>query len=521
MLESLNESISGSDSSSDDSGELTDNTVDPLAVLLKKKTVPASPNADDSLRSSATKGPGKAPLIWFTSPLLPPSTSLGVYRCLFSTAEQADASYLTALHSKQLSTHAKGKAPHIFLCMIGGGHFAAMIVSLAPKVSKRHAAGVDERQAVVIAHKTFHRYTTRRKQGGAQSTNDTAKGVANSAGAQIRRYNEQVLTVEIRELLSGWKEYLNTAELLFVRATGTANRRTLFGEGAPIQSDDPRVRGFPFTTRRATQSELTRCFVELTRMKISRIDTSAIATLDSKPVEAPAVKSAKPAPQKLTKEEESAILHSTQLTALIRRSKAPAVLSYLIANSLSPDYTFTPPNAHTPTLLHLAASSNSPPVVLALLTKSRANPTLTTPSQPKPPFELSGDRATRDAFRLARAELGETTWDWAIASVPAPLTKAEVASREQREKESEGKEEKERREKEVQRLKLKEAERGAASTPQAGRGGRNLGASVQMVLGRREEEERGLTQEGKMRLERERRARAAEERIKRLVERKG
>lgn len=515
MLESLNESISGSDSSSDDDGGLADNAADPLAALLKKQAILA-PDDVDTPQSSATKGPGKAPLIWFTSPLLPPSTSLGVYRGLFSNTEQADASYLPALHSKQLSAHAKGKVPHIFLCMIGGGHFAAMIISLAPKISKRHTTGVDERQPAVIAHKTFHRYTTRRKQGGAQSTNDTAKGVANSAGAQIRRYNEQALAAEIRELLSEWKEYLDTAELLFVRATGTANRRILFGQGAPMRSNDPRVRGFPFTTRRATQSELTRCFVELTRMKISRIDTSALAVLESQSVETPAIKPTKPAPPKLTKEEEVAILHSTQLTALIRRSKAPAVLSYLTANSLSPDYTFTPPNIHTPTLLHLAASSNSPPVVLALLTKSHANPTLTTSSQPKPPFELSGDRATRDAFRLARAELGEAVWDWAAASVPTPLTKAEVASREQREKELESKEEKDRREKEVQRLKLEEAERRATSRPQAGRGGRNLGASVQMVLGRREEDERGLTQEVRMRLERERRARAAEERIRRL-----
>lgn len=518
MLESLNESISGSDSSSDDE-ELADNPADPLATLLKKQAILSSPDNVDDPQSSVTRGPGKAPLIWFTSPLLPPSTSLGVYRGLFSTTEQVDSSYLTALRSKQLTAHAKGKVPHIFLCMIGGGHFAAMIASLAPKISKRHAIGVDERQPAVIVHKTFHRYTTRRKQGGAQSANDTAKGFANSAGAQIRRYNEQALTAEIRELLSSWKEYLDTAELLFVRATGTANRRTLFGEGAPMRSSDPRVCGFPFTTRRATQSELMRCFVELTRMKISRIDTSALAALDSQHVEAPAVKPAKPAkpaPPKLTKDEETAILHSSQLTALIRRSKAPAVLSYLTANSLSPDYTFTPLNAHTPTLLHLAASSNSPPIILALLTKFRANPTLTTPSQPKPAFELSGDRATRDAFRLARTELGEAAWDWAAASVPAPLTKAEVASREQREKEAESKEEKDRREKEVQRLKLEEAERGAASKMQAGRGGRNLGASVQMVLGRREEDERGLTQEGRMRLERERRARAAEERIMRL-----
>jgi hypothetical protein len=33
----------------------------------------------------------------------------------------------------------------------------------------------------------------RRKQGGAQSANDNAKGPAKSAGAQLRRYGEQAL----------------------------------------------------------------------------------------------------------------------------------------------------------------------------------------------------------------------------------------------------------------------------------------------------------------------------------------
>lgn len=513
MLEGLNESISGSDSSSDES---VDGSADPLATLLKKNAVLSSPENEPQGQLSK-KGAGKAPLIWFTSPLLPPSTSLGVYRALFSNAEQADASYLTALHSKQLGTHTKGKEPHIFLCMIGGGHFAAMVVSLAPKVSKRHTTGVDERQAAVIVHKTFHRYTTRRKQGGAQSSNDASKGAAHSAGSSLRRYNEQALIAEIRELLAGWREYLGTAELLFIRAAGTANQRTLFGyEGAPIKSNDPRIRGFPFSTRRATQSELTRCFVELTRMKTSRIDEASLAALDAKTSETPVAKPPKPAPPKLSKEEEAQILHSTQLTALIRRSKAPAVLSYLTSNHLSPDYTFTPPTHHTPTLLHLAASSNSPAVVLALLTKAGANPTLITPEQPKPPFDLCGDRATRDAFRLARTELGEVRWDWAVAHIPLGLTKKQVDERERRERDEGNKEEKERREKEVKRLKEEEAERRAVSTKQGGRGGRNLGANVQMSLGRKEEEERGLTPEARMRLERERRARAAEERIKRF-----
>ena len=47
-------------------------------------------------------------------------------------------------------------------------------------------------------------------------------------------------------------------------------------------------------------------------------------------------------------------------------------------------------------------------------------------------------------------------------------------------------------------------------------GGRSLASSVVMRLSGREEEEKGLAPEGRVRLERERGARAAEERIRKL-----
>ncbi|RPB05254.1 hypothetical protein L873DRAFT_1825403 [Choiromyces venosus 120613-1] len=508
MLEDLNESISGSENDSESSGD--DN--DPLSTLLRRKARIANENAE-SPNQVFRMGPGKAPIIWYSSPLLPPTISLGVYRALFSHTEREEADYISGLQSSQLKAKPEEKPPHIFMCMIGGGHFAAMVVSHAPKNVKKQ--GAMEREVTVLAHKTFHRYTTRRKQGGAQSSNDSAKGNAQSAGAQIRRYNEAMLTTEVRDLLASWKELIDTAKLIFVRATGSANRRTLFGyEDALLRNNDPRIRGFPFTTRRATQSELLRCFIELTRMKISRIDEAALAALaegSKKAAEAPTVKPSKPEVPKLTKEEEAQILHSTQLTALIRRSKAAALLSYLATNKLSPDFQFSPPNHHSPTLLHFAASSNSPAVVSALLTKAGSDPTSTSPQQPKTPFELAGDRATRDAFRVARAELGESKWGWTKARVPTALTKKQAEERERREKADNEKEEKARRQKELEKLKQQEAK-----NPTKAGGGRSLASSIVMGLSRREEEEKGLTPEAKARLERERRARAAEERIRKM-----
>ena len=503
----MNESISGSENDSESSGD--DN--DPLSTLLRRKARITNENTE-SPHQIPKIGPGRAPIIWYSSPLLPSTISLGVYRALFSHAEREEADYISGLQSSQLKANPEGKPAHIFMCMIGGGHFAAMVVSLAPKNVKKQ--GTMEREVTVLAHKTFHRYTTRRKQGGAQSSNDSAKGNAQSAGAQIRRYNEAMLMTEVRDLLASWQELIDTAKLIFIRATGSANRRTLFGyEDAPLRSHDPRIRGFPFTTRRATKNELLRCFTELTRIKISRVDEAALAALaeeSKKAAEPPTVKPPKPEAPKLTKEEEAQILHSTQLSALIRRSKAAALLSYLTTNKLSPDFQFHPPNHHSPTLLHFAASSNSPAVVSALLTKAGSDPTYTNPQQPKTPFELAGDRATRDAFRVARAELGESKWDWAGARVPTALTKKQAEERENREKADNEKEEKSRRQKELEKLKQQEVKNPAKG------GGRSLASSVVMGLSRREEEEKGLTPEARVRLERERRARAAEERIRKL-----
>jgi hypothetical protein len=409
------------------------------------------------------------------------------------------------------------KGPHIFLCMIGGGHFAAMVVSLAPRQTKGSSAGPLNREATVLAHKTFHRYTTRRKQGGSQSANDNAKGAAHSAGSSLRRYNEQALTDDVRQLLQDWKGLLDTSDLLFVRATGTTNRRTLFGpyEGQILRANDTRIRGFPFSTRRATQNELMRSFIELTRLKIREIDpaqeTKVQPELSSTPIKTLGPKPVKP---KLSEEEETALLHTSQMQALIRRSKLPALLSYLKTNGLSPDFLFQPPeqNHHSPTPLHLAASQNASPLVLGLLTRAGSDPTAKN-KEGKTAFELAGDRATRDSFRVARSELGEDKWAWESANVPAPLTKEEADLREERDRKESERKEADRRKAEEERLR---SEGPKVEDRKKGRGSLLAAVPGKTAQEKREEEGKGMTAEMRTKLDRERRARAAEERIRRL-----
>lgn len=553
LVGELDESISGSESSDTESDEEQDSTApgkSNLSALLQKQAKLSAIDEDDGFSKKRKRGPGKPPLIWFSSPILPENTSLGIYRAIFSNAEaMQEADMVNIIRTKQLApttapnSGSKGaddggvplpgtfKGPHYFLCMIGGGHFAAMVIALTPKMGKKHT-GIIERQATVLAHKTFHRYTTRRKQGGAQSANDASKGNAHSAGASIRRANEAALINEVRSLLSQWKSMIDAAELVFVRATGKTNRSTLFGpyDGQVLHANDPRNRGFPFNTRRPTQSELMRCFVELTRVKVSQIDEATLAaaaaaeaaqkdeqlrasTPKQKPASAP----------KPSKEDEVAALHTSQLSALIRRSKAPGVISYLSSNNLSGSFEFFPPssqqNHHAPTPLHLAASTNSAVVVSALLTKANADPNIRN-GEDKTAFELAGDRATRDAFRVARHELGESKWNWDAAGVPAALSKANADKRAERERQEEAAEatkETARRKAETERLRAETERQEAEKVDKRLGKGRSLNAVPEKTAAeKRDEEARGMTPEMRQRLERERRARAAEERIRRM-----
>jgi len=563
----LDESLSGSDSSYSGSSDEEDGDNNPkrqdttLNALLKKQAGLSGVEPDlDSAPERKTSKIGNSPLLWLQSSALPSDCALGIYRSLFTTEERAlgSSELVQVITAKQLPTKPATNTkdsntekdggvplplsigtlpqstsePHIFLCMIGGGHFAAMIVSLRPQVVRRNGLA-DEKSANVIAHKTFHRYTTRRKQGGSQSANDNSKGNAHSAGSSLRRYNETALTNDVRNLLFEWRSWLNTADLLFIRATGTTNRRTLFGpyEGQVLKANDKRIRSFTFSTRRATQSELMKSFVELTRVKIASVEDllrvqqkEAERATKAKPDVLKDPTPSKTNTPKYTREEEELILHGAQIHALIRRGKAPALTSYLSTNNLSPDFEFFSKdgneNYHAPRPLFLAASLNNVACVSALLLKARSDPTIRN-AEGKTAYEIAGDRATRDAFRLARSELGEDIIDWENACVGSAISKEDVDQRVAQEKadalESENKEQ-QRRQAELDRLRQADNDREEAQRDKKFGKGKVVSISgpqkIMSAEERREEEAKGMTPEMKMRLEREKRARAAEARLK-------
>lgn len=111
-------------------------------------------------------------------------------------------------------------------------------------------------------HKTFHCYTVRAKQGGAQGSRDNRSGSnIKSAGASLRRYNEQALIQHVGEILQAWESYIENSNLIFYRAAGPYNRSVLFGGKNPVlKKNDNRLRTIPFSTRRPTYTELCRVY---------------------------------------------------------------------------------------------------------------------------------------------------------------------------------------------------------------------------------------------------------------------
>jgi hypothetical protein len=493
LLEQLddNESISGSDTdSSEDDDEIT---------TLMNKTNVTEPEATDTEVATTLKG---SPYLLFSSEDLSDDKCLAVYKALTKPSDNSLERF------KSIDPNGMSA-----VFMIGGGHFAGAVIShqINPKNPPTHTNPYTHLQ--LIEHKSFHRYTTRRKQGGAQGTNDNARGKANSAGSSLRRYNEMALQQEVRELINSWSGLLGKCANIYIRANGRTNRQVMVNyEGGPLVSTDARIRGLPFTTRRATTTEIKRAWVELTEAKV--IDRPVIneeAEKPGKPQSQPQRTQPTPAVSKPELSENEN--HTIEVTSLIKKSRSPRLISYFKSYKLSPNFELEPTSQYensTSTTLHYAAVHGTAHVITTLLMSVDADPTIRN-KQGRTAYDLATDRAIKDAFQLARATLGEDKWNWAVSKVGPALTKRQIQDRDG----SETQQLQENRRKDLEKLEKREESKKLERTIAKHGQGKKLSSSVvTQVATSQELNVRGLSEEGRMKLERERRARAAEARFR-------
>ena len=337
------------------------------------------------------------------------------------------------------------------------------------------------KQSALLVHKVIRRYTVRAKAGGGQSSHDSKGSKAKSMGAQLRRYGEKALKEDIQNILTLWQGYIQSSGLVLV-ATTKRMRNILFEKESSdgpsaivlLKKDDPRIVNVPFVVDRPTLEAAALIRERALQVIVSSEDFGTAAT-EAERIEATALKPAyrkENNEEKITKKmtgktadildcslSKELIAACDEVSDDLATSKAKSVL-----DKFSPDDGFSQTGIHEEeedsgghvlesfcdgwklslvinlpqslnnldTPLHLATTKNYLEMV-SLLLHAGADPERMD-ARGRTPYHLSSSKEMRDIFRKARAELGESRWNWSKAGIPEPLTDEKIAHQKQKEK---------------------------------------------------------------------------------------
>ncbi len=358
-----------------------------------------------------------------------------------------------------------------FLLLFSSGSFSCALYTLS---------------GTLLTSKSLKKYTIRKGQGGAQSTHDGQNKTAKSVGSQIRRENARVLEGEIREVLSLYSEEIQGAHKVFLRYPPPL-KRVLFFEGSPLHATRDRNHGFPFSTGKVNATEIRRCFDVLRRVEVVDIPCEPVVKNEKTPVK----EARKEKVKEVQPEKEVENPDVTKAKDLILKDKVDLLASHLQKTGLNLDEAL--PGS---SVLHFAALSSAPLCVSYLLEQG-LNPTLKDINQ-KRAYDLSSSKPTRDAFRRFWHTNPEK-WDYSQTSIPSPL------SSEQEEKQKLKKKERSR--------KVKASKPALISQPEEEEEETELrGKSHLSHLSKTQINASNMSAETRMRIDREKRAAAAERR---------
>ena len=340
---------------------------------------------------------------------------------------------------------------------VGGLKRPAIVLLLR---SGKFAGGVFEGGKCTV-HRACQRYTVRKGQGKAQSSQD-GKRRPKSMGAQLRRAGEQGLKEDIHSTILDWKHHFKNAALILVSCPKTM-RHNLFassgGVDGMLSRDDNRVRKIPMDVGRPTYESVCLVHDVLTNLVIREVilsedivNTQSTEKNTEKRVDSTEKKVAEP---------EKIVLPLSDLHGAAKEGKLASILDILqkqedgSAIDLLAGFDFMTP-------LHFAAESTpkvdpvtSAACVSSLLIQGRADPCALDARHRVPYFLASHDKV-REAFRKARAVLGEDYCDWEKAKVGPPLTDEDLRAR--KEKEAEKNRKKKARQKEKKAREKAQAE---------------------------------------------------------------
>jgi hypothetical protein len=300
---------------------------------------------------------------------------------------------------------------------------------------------------------------------------------------------------------------ISDAQFIFIRAKNS-NRAILNFDSKVLDLKDDRIKSIPFTTGRPTIDELKRCFQELLPKEIHVAEVEDLADqveVDESQIEDLSMQEP-PIIPKIPKEltgkvkdpinelESRKISHFNRVLDIVKRGKVNLLNTQLNATPSLGSMSDVDGN----TLLHFAALSDQAEVVKFLL-ESGSDAT-TVNSRKQTPYQAATSKPVRDAFRRYIA-YNSPSWEISQSFIPDPLTK------EMEEKQKAKAKQKRAKKKPVDPpVNLNVPDEKMDETPKVKRGQLpRLGISLMDQV--------GMSAESRMRLDREKRALAAERRI--------
>lgn len=360
------------------------------------------------------------------------------------------------------------KDKYIFILSLQSGRFAAAIFH----------------QMKCIVHTTSTRYTTRKGQGGAQSSNDNAKGKAKSIGSQLRRAGEEQLRKDVYACLKDWYNagYIAKCEIIFLSVSKSLQKGFWEDVDQLIPSNKVHSDGFknifykkskhvvniPLDTGRPSYEGCCAIHDVLTTLYIDTINIAELNiqnnqnknSMDNK------AKNTEEYNEKIKldtiveqadgkkNEKNIDIIPFTVIHSAVEDGNVDQ-LSSLLSKEEYVDCVDVRAGPDLMTPLHIAAASSHPSsakCIRLLLLEGHANPGILD-GRNRPPYFLAVTEISRNAFRTARARIPDA-WDWDSCKIGPALTEEDL----KRKKEKSAAKKRRQREKQKLRKAVDEAE---------------------------------------------------------------
>lgn len=333
-----------------------------------------------------------------------------------------------------------------------------------------------------IKHTTSTRYTMRKGQGGAQSSNDNAKGKAKSMGSQLRRQGEIQLRNDVANAMREWKGLLSKCSFFFLSVSKTLQKgfwddiEKIIGrediENINFNKKSPKVISIPLDVGRPSHEGCCAIYEILITCYLQRIDMQILDQKEEALEKFQSLEDTNKVGKAKTSEKEKSSLpkdtvikkNITELSQMhLSAEKADVkALQTLLSIEAEVDLIDVRAGDDEMTPLHYAAAAKDASAASAcvhlLLVEGHANPCITD-ARNRPPYFLASSELVRNSFRKARFEIGENVWNWdENAKVGPALSEDEM----QRKKEKAAEKKKRQRLRQKERKAQEKAEEDAA-----------------------------------------------------------